>query len=95
MTVCKLSDGALFVHSPIAPDAVLLAALRELGCVEHVVAPKAVDLTSIRHSAACSRGPSCADRRDRCSDRTGTRARKGRVKKRKVGRGEAARGGVA
>ena len=39
MTVCKLSDGALFVHSPIAPDAMLLAALRELGPVEHVVAP--------------------------------------------------------
>ena len=39
MTVCKLSDGALFVHAPIPPDAVLLAAMRELGPVEHVVAP--------------------------------------------------------
>jgi hypothetical protein len=39
MTVCRLSDGALFVHSPIAPDAQLLAALHALGPVQHVVAP--------------------------------------------------------
>ncbi len=39
MTVCKLSDGALFVHSPVALDRVGLAELRALGPVEHVVAP--------------------------------------------------------
>ncbi len=39
MTVCKLADGTLFVHSPIASDTVVLAALRALGSVEHVVAP--------------------------------------------------------
>jgi hypothetical protein len=39
MTVCKLSDGTLFVHSPIAPDAVVVAGLRALGPVAHVVAP--------------------------------------------------------
>ena len=39
MTVCRLSDGSLFVHSPIAPDDALVAALGALGQVEHIVAP--------------------------------------------------------
>jgi hypothetical protein len=39
MTVCKLSDGSLFVHSPIAPDDALVAALLGLGPVEHIIAP--------------------------------------------------------
>lgn len=52
MTVCKLSDGALFVHSPVAPDAVLLAALRELGPVEHVVAPNKLHHLSVAEFAA-------------------------------------------
>jgi hypothetical protein len=40
MTVCRLGDGSLWVHSPVVPDRVLVAALQTLGGpVEHVVAP--------------------------------------------------------
>jgi hypothetical protein len=40
MTVCRLGDGTLWVHSPVSPDRVLLAALGVMdGRVEHVVAP--------------------------------------------------------
>ena len=39
MTVCRLSDGSLFVHSPVAPDDALVAELDALGPVAHVVAP--------------------------------------------------------
>jgi hypothetical protein len=40
MTVCRLGDGSLWVHSPVSPDRALLAALQTLGgSVEHVVAP--------------------------------------------------------
>jgi hypothetical protein len=39
MTVCRLADGSLFVHSPIAPDDALVAELDALGPVAHVVAP--------------------------------------------------------
>jgi len=40
MTVCRLGDGSLWVHSPVAPERVVLAALQVLGgAVEHVVAP--------------------------------------------------------
>lgn len=39
MSVIRLADGSLFVHSPVALDAELRAALEELGPVRHVVAP--------------------------------------------------------
>lgn len=39
MTVCRFRSGALWVHSPVAPDEALVAALRELGPVRWVVAP--------------------------------------------------------
>ena len=39
MTVVRLADGGLFVHSPIAPDDALHAALSDIGPVRHVVAP--------------------------------------------------------
>ena len=40
MTVCRLGDGSLWVHSPVAPDRVVVAALLTIGgAVEHVVAP--------------------------------------------------------
>ena len=39
MTVCRLSSGALWVHSPVSLDASLVAALRALGPVRWVVAP--------------------------------------------------------
>lgn len=39
MTVCRLGNGDLFVHSPVAPDEALAAELDALGPVAHVVAP--------------------------------------------------------
>jgi len=39
MTVVRLADGALWVHSPITPTAELTAALKALGPVRYVVAP--------------------------------------------------------
>jgi len=39
MTVVRLGDGSLWVHSPIAADPALVAALRELGPVAHLIAP--------------------------------------------------------
>jgi hypothetical protein len=39
MTVIKLADGTLFVHSPVRLDGVTRASLDQLGPVKHVVAP--------------------------------------------------------
>jgi hypothetical protein len=39
MTAVRLSDGGLFVHSPIAPDPALLEAVAALGKVAHLIAP--------------------------------------------------------
>jgi hypothetical protein len=39
MTLVRLPDGALWCHSPIAPDAMLLAAVDALGPVGHLVSP--------------------------------------------------------
>lgn len=39
MTVCRLGNGSLWVHSPIAPTPELLADLAALGKVSHIVAP--------------------------------------------------------
>jgi hypothetical protein len=39
MTVIKLADGSLFVHSPVRLDEVTGASLNKLGPVKHVVAP--------------------------------------------------------
>lgn len=39
MVVVRLADGSLWVHSPIAPDADLLAEVRALGPVRHLIAP--------------------------------------------------------
>lgn len=39
MTVCRLADGALWVHSPIPPSPTLLGALCPLGSPRHIVAP--------------------------------------------------------
>lgn len=39
MTVVRLSDGSLWVHSPAKPEANITADLRSLGEVRHVVAP--------------------------------------------------------
>lgn len=39
MTVVRLPDGALWIHSPVPADPMLLRALAELGPVRHLVAP--------------------------------------------------------
>jgi hypothetical protein len=42
MTVIRLADGTLFVHSPIAPDAALMDAVAALGEVRHLIAPNSL-----------------------------------------------------
>jgi hypothetical protein len=42
MVVVRLASGALWVHSPIAPDAQLLQALDALGPVRYLVAPNSI-----------------------------------------------------
>jgi hypothetical protein len=39
MTVVQLSGGGLWCHSPTAPEPALLAAIDQLGAVEHLVSP--------------------------------------------------------
>jgi hypothetical protein len=39
MTVVRLGDGSLWVHSPVTPTAGLVESLRAIGPVRHVVAP--------------------------------------------------------
>jgi hypothetical protein len=39
MTLVRLPDGALWCHSPIAPDPTLFAAIDALGPVRHLVSP--------------------------------------------------------
>jgi hypothetical protein len=39
MTLCRLSDGTVWVHSPIDPDPELLAQIARIGPVAHIVAP--------------------------------------------------------
>lgn len=47
--VVKLASGSLWVHSPVAPDASLRAALAELGPVESLVAP---NYEHVKHASA-------------------------------------------
>ncbi|HEY0968671.1 MAG TPA: DUF4336 domain-containing protein [Opitutaceae bacterium] len=42
MTVVRLADGTLWVHSPVAYDAAVASALAALGPVAHIVAPNAM-----------------------------------------------------
>lgn len=39
MAVVKLSDGSLWVHSPVELDEPLRQALEEIGPVGHIVSP--------------------------------------------------------
>ena len=39
MAVLRLSNGSLWVHSPVQLDDTLAAALDELGDVKHIVSP--------------------------------------------------------
>ena len=47
MTVVRLPDGGLWLHSPVAPDARLREALLREGPVRHVVAPNRVHHLSV------------------------------------------------
>jgi len=47
MTVIRLQNGDLFIHSPIAPDDGLFAALDDLGVVRHLVSPNWIHYASI------------------------------------------------
>ncbi|CDO38188.1 DUF4336 domain-containing protein [Novosphingobium sp. KN65.2] len=42
MTVVRLGDGTLWIHSPIAPDEDLFSAVDALGSVRHVIAPNSI-----------------------------------------------------
>ncbi len=42
MTVIRLCDGGLFLHSPTAPDPALLTAVDALGPVTHLIAPNTI-----------------------------------------------------
>ncbi|RIV88593.1 DUF4336 domain-containing protein [Aurantiacibacter xanthus] len=42
MTVVRLADGGLWLHSPIAPDEALFAAIEKLGEVRWLVAPNSI-----------------------------------------------------
>lgn len=61
MTVVRLADGSLWLHSPVAYDPALASALAELGPVAHVVAPNAVHDTYLEgwfaaYPTACFHG---------------------------------------
>ena len=47
MSVIRLSDGSLFVCSPVALSDSLRAAIDALGAVRHLVSPNALPLNSI------------------------------------------------
>jgi hypothetical protein len=47
MTLVRLQDGGLFVHSPIAPDAALMGQVAALGDVRHLVAPNSLHYWSM------------------------------------------------
>ncbi len=47
MTVVRLQDGALWCHSPIAPDENLFAAIEALAPVRHLVSPNLLHYASI------------------------------------------------
>jgi hypothetical protein len=47
MTVVRLADGGLFVHSPIQPDAALMDAVAMLGQVTCLVAPNTLHYWSV------------------------------------------------
>ena len=47
MTVARLADGSLWLHSPIAPDDSLCAALEALGDIRHLVSPNFIHYAHI------------------------------------------------
>ena len=47
MTLVRLADGALWCHSPIAPDDALFAAVDALGPIRHLISPNPLHYTHI------------------------------------------------
>ena len=52
MAVLRLSDGSVWVHSPVELDDTLAAALDELGPVKHIVSPN-YEHTKYARQASC------------------------------------------
>ncbi len=69
MTVVRLPDGGLFLHSPVAPTAALREAVAALGPVRHVIAPNlyhhlfAGDWLSFHPAARLHAAPGLGDKR--------------------------------
>ena len=47
MTIIRLPQGGLWLHSPVKPDDKLVAAVKALGPVEHIVSPNRIHHVSI------------------------------------------------
>lgn len=47
MTVVRLPDGALWLHSPTAPDDSLIASMGEIGPVKYLIAPNTLHYWSV------------------------------------------------
>ena len=47
MTIIRLGDGSLFLHSPTSPDESLLKSIDGLGPVKHLVSPNKIHYASI------------------------------------------------
>lgn len=66
----RLSDGSIWVHSPVSLDDDLAAALAELGEVKHIVSPNyehtkfAQQVIVISNVTASPYRPPCFDRMD-------------------------------
>ena len=58
MTVIRLADGGVWLHSPIAIDHAAAAAIAAIGPVRHIVAPSL--LHHLFAAAACERWPGAA-----------------------------------
>lgn len=69
MTVIQLADGALFLHSPIAPDDDLVEELESLGPVQYLVAPNRfhhlylADFAAACPEARCFAAPGLREKR--------------------------------
>jgi uncharacterized protein DUF4336 len=69
MTIIRLTDGSLFLHSPVPLDAALRAALDEIGPVRAIVAPSKAhhlfvgDFVKAYPQAKLAGAPGLADKR--------------------------------
>lgn len=65
MTVARLADGTLWVHSPIAPDKDLLSAIDGLGPVAWLIAPNSLHCRHIADWQAIYPGANARGARSR------------------------------